>query len=133
MVIGQIFFLQGMVAGILVVVGIFIAGKKLGLYALLGNFIGMITAFYLGGEHTLIDAGLFGYNAILTAMAVGVVFREKTNRLAPLTAIIAVVLTVPFTAGIAAALLPLGLPALTMPFALSTSIFIGARKMMQHA
>ena len=131
--VGQIFFLQGMVAGILVVVGIFIAGKKLGLYALLGNFIGMITAFYLGGEHTLIDAGLFGYNAILTAIAVGVVFREKTNRLAPFTAIIAVVLTVPFTAGIAAALLPLGLPALTMPFALSTSIFIGARKMMQHA
>ena len=56
--IGQIFFLQGMVAGILIIVGIFIAGKKFGLYALMGNFIGMIVAFFLGGEHTLINAGL---------------------------------------------------------------------------
>ena len=130
--IGQIFFLQGMVAGILIIVGIFIAGKKLGLYALIGNFIGMIVAFFLGGEHTLINAGLFGYNAILTSMAVGVVFREKTNRLAPFSAIIGVVLTVLFTASIATVLLPFGLPPLTMPFALSTSIFIGARKMMQN-
>lgn len=131
--VGQIFFLQGIVAGLLIFIGIFIAGMKLGLYALAGNFIGMIVAYYLGGEHTLIDAGLFGYNAILTSIAVGVVFREKTNRLAPLTVIVGAVLTVPLTASIAAALLPFGLPALTMPFALSTSIFIGARKMMQHA
>ena len=58
----------------------------------------MIVAFFLGGEHTPINAGLFGYNAILTSMAVGVVFREKTNRLAPLSAIIGVVLTVLFGA-----------------------------------
>lgn len=129
---GQIFFLQGMAAGLLIFIGIFITGWKLGLYAVAGNIIGICAAYLLGAEHLLIDAGLYGYNAILTALAVGVVFREGTNRLAPYTAIIGSILTVLFIASIDTALLPFGLPALTMPFALSTSIFIGARKMMQQ-
>lgn len=129
---GQIFFLQGIVAGLLLFLGIFIANWKMGLYALAGNFIGMFTAYILGGEHTLIDAGLYGYNAILTAIAVGVVFRDGANRLSRYSAIIACVLTVVFIGSVDTVLLPFGLPALTMPFALSTSIFIGARMMMRH-
>ncbi|MFS0691151.1 urea transporter [Sporosarcina sp. 179-K 8C2 HS] len=130
---GQIFFLQGIVAGLLLFLGIFIANWQMGLYALAGNFIGMFTAYILGGEHTLIDAGLYGYNAILTALAVGVVFRAGPNRISLFIAIIACVLTVVIIGSVDTVLLPYGLPALTMPFALSTSIFIGARMMMRHA
>ncbi|MFC5602635.1 urea transporter [Sporosarcina koreensis] len=130
---GQIFFLQGIVAGVLLFLAIFIADWQKGLYALAGNFIGMFTAYMLGGEHSLIDAGLYGYNAILTAIAVGVVFRDGVNRLSLFGAIIACVLTVVFIGSVDTVLLPFGLPALTMPFALSTSIFIGARMMMRHA
>ncbi|WP_252989988.1 urea transporter [Sporosarcina newyorkensis] len=108
---GQIFFLQGIAAGVLIFIGIFIAGWKLGLYAIAGNIIGLSAAYFLGAEHLLIDAGLYGYNAILTALALGVVFRERTNRMAPYTAIIGSILTVLFLASINTALLPLGLPA----------------------
>ncbi|HEX5564845.1 MAG TPA: urea transporter [Sporosarcina sp.] len=130
---GQIFFLQGIAAGLLLFLGIFIADWRMGVYALVGNFIGMVTAYMLGGEHTLIDAGLYGYNAILTALAVGVVFRDGANRLTLFNVIIACVLTVVFIGSVDTVLLPFGLPALTMPFAMSTSIFIGARMMMRNA
>ncbi|MDN4608431.1 urea transporter [Sporosarcina highlanderae] len=128
---GQIFFLQGILAGLLLFLGIFVADWKMGLYAIAGNFIGMFTAYILGGEHTLIDAGLYGYNAILTALAVGVVFRDGANRLSLYSTMISCVLTVVFIGSVDTILLPFGLPALTMPFALSTSIFIGARLMMR--
>ncbi|MCM3711875.1 urea transporter [Sporosarcina luteola] len=130
---GQIFFLQGFAAGLLLFLGIFIANRRMGVYALAGNFIGMITAYILGGEHTLIDAGLYGYNAILTALAVGVVFQAGGTRISVFSAVIASVLTVVIIGSVDTILLPYGLPALTMPFALSTSIFIGARMMMRHA
>lgn len=130
---GQIFFLQGIAAGLLLFLGIFIADWRMGVYALVGNFIGMVTAYMLGGEHTLIDAGLYGYNAILTALAVGVVFRDGANRLTLFNVIIACVLTVVFIGSVDTVLLPFRLPALTMPFAMSTSIFIGARMMMRNA
>ena len=129
---GQIFFLQGIIAGLLIFIGIFFAGLKFGMYALVGNFVAMVTAYILGAEHSLIDAGLYGYNAILTALAVGVVFRGGESWMAPLTATIGSILTVLLIASVDTILLPYGLPALTMPFALSTSIFIGARKIMQY-
>ena len=110
----------------------FWAGKKIGFYAVIGNLVAVISAYYLGGEHTLIALGLYGYNAILTIIAVSTVFNNEHNRFTLLSGIFAACLTVPIAAGLSTFLLPYGLPALTMPFVLCTWLILGARKIMPN-
>ena len=130
--IGQVFFLENTISGILIFIAVFWAGRKLGLYAVSGNVVAVMMAYFLGGERSLIVLGLYGYNAILAIIAVSVVFNSKQNRFAPLSGIIAACLTVPITAALSTFLLPYGLPALTMPFVLCTWLFLSARKMMPN-
>ena len=92
----------------------------------------ILIAYFLGGEHTLIAMGLYGYNAILTIIAVSAVFNHEHNRFALLSGIIAACLTVPITAGLSTFLLPYGLPALTMPFVLCSWLILSARKLMPN-
>ena len=128
---GQIFFLDHTLSGILLFIAVFWAGWRLGVYAIIGNIAAILTAYSLGGEHSLIFLGLYGYNAILTILAVSIVFKED-SRHALITGIIAACLTVPITASVVTWLLPYGLPALTMPFVFCTWIFLGARKVLPN-
>lgn len=130
--IGQIFFIHSALPGILLFIAVFWAGWKLGLYAVLGSACALLTSYLLGGDHNLINLGLYGYNAILTILAVAIVFKTGQNRFAPISGIIAACLTVPIIASVTAWLLPYGLPALTIPFVLCTWLFLGARKVLQN-
>jgi urea transporter len=127
--IGQVFFLDYNLSGILLFIAVFWAGWKFGVYAIIGNAAALLTSYLLGGEHSLIFMGLYGYNAILTIIAVSIVFKEN-QRFALLSGIIASCLTVPITASVDTWLLPYGLPALTMPFVLCSWLFLGARKVL---
>lgn len=128
--IGQIYFLDTTISGILLFIAVFWAGWRLGLYAILGNAVALLTSYLSGGEHSLILTGLYGYNAILACLAVSIVFKMEQNRFAPFSGIIAACLTVPFTASTSTWLLPYGLPSLTMPFVLSSWLFLAARKVL---
>ncbi|KAA0948770.1 urea transporter [Sporosarcina sp. ANT_H38] len=128
--IGEIFFLSAALPGILIFIAVFIAGWKLGIYAIIGNIVALLTAYVLGGEHNVIMLGLYGYNAILTIIAVSAVFKNEHSRFSPITGILAACLTVPLTASISIWLLPYGLMALTMPFVLCTWLILGARKVL---
>lgn len=128
--IGQVFFVDGIVTGVLLYIAVFWASWRLGLYALIGSALALLIAYGLGGEHSLITHGLYGYNAILTCMAVTFVFSTKSNRFRIISGIVATCLTVPLTASITTLLLPYGLPALTLPYVLCTWLFLGARKVL---
>ncbi|ARK25365.1 urea transporter [Sporosarcina sp. P37] len=128
--IGQIFFVTEAIPGLLLFIAIFWASRKMGIYAVIGNVVACLTALALAGEHALILLGLYGYNAILTILAVSVVYNTKENRYAPITGVAAACITVPLMASVSIWLLPLGLPALTMPFVLSTWLILGARKVL---
>ncbi|WP_231687888.1 urea transporter [Bacillus sp. FJAT-27251] len=130
--IGQIFFIHSPLSGFLLFAAIFVAGWKLGLYAVLGNALALLTAYFLGGEHNPIYMGLYGYNAILAVIAVAFVFKDISNRFSLFSGIIAACLTVPLAASITTLLQPFGLPTLTMPFVLSTWLFLGARKILPN-
>ena len=114
----------------LLFIAVFWAGWKLGLYAVVGNAAALLMAYELGAEHPLIICGLYGYNAILACMAVASVFSTEENRYRNISGILAACLTVPLTDSVSTWLLPYGLPALTMPFVLSTWLFLGARKVL---
>lgn len=126
--LGQIFFLQNSLSGVLLYVGLFWAGWRFGVFALAGNIFAVLTAFVLHAEQSLIHAGLYGYNATLTILAVSVVFKNTTNRLAIFTGILGACLAVPITAAVTTLLMPYGLPTFTMPFVLCTWLILGARK-----
>ncbi|MBA9028724.1 urea transporter [Peribacillus huizhouensis] len=128
--IGQIFFLDNTLSGVLLFIAIFFAGWKFGLYAIIGNITALLVSYQLEGEHGLIFMGLYGYNAILAILAVSIVFNTERTKFSFITGIIAACLTVPIMAGLSTLLLPYGLPALTMPFVLSTWLLLGAKKVL---
>ena len=130
--IGQVFFIDNIISGIIIYLALFFAGKKIGSYAVIGNLVAIITAYFLGGEHTLIALGLYGYNAILTIIAVSTVFNSEHNRFTFLSGIISACLTVPTAAALSTWLVPYGLPALTMPFVLVTWVFLAAKKVLPN-
>jgi urea transporter len=51
--------------------------RKIGLYAVIGNVVAVIIAYFLGGAYSLIASGLYGYNAVLTIIAVSAVFNNE--------------------------------------------------------
>ncbi|MEC0370837.1 urea transporter [Paenibacillus chibensis] len=129
--IGQVFFQDYFWSGIIILAGVIWAGWRLGLYAIIGSVIAWLTAYGLGAEVSPINLGLYGYNAVLTMLAVAAVFDAK-SRFAPWTGIIAAILSVPVTASLDTWLLPFGLPGLTMSFVLCTWLILAARKILPN-
>ncbi len=128
--IGQIFFLDHTLAGVILFIAIILAGWRFGLFSIIGNVAALLVSYGLEGEHALIFMGLYGYNAILAILAVSVVFNSESTKFSVITGIIAACLTVPIMAGLSTLLLPYGLPSLTMPFVLSTWLILGAKKVL---
>lgn len=125
--IGEVFVIDSLWTSLLILTALFVAGWRFGLFAVAGAFVSWITAYFMGVDVQSRNLGLYNYNAVLTGIAVGLVF-NKTEKPTLITAIIAAMLTVPVTAAVASILEPTGLPALTFPFVLCTLLFVGIRK-----
>jgi urea transporter len=129
--IGQVFFLDNPWSGALLFIALFLAGWRYGVYAILGNAVALLASYWLGGEYSLIFRGLYGYNAILSILAVSIVFNDRPHRFQPIySGVIVSCLSVLFTASIASWLLTFGLPTLTIPFVLTTWLLLAARKVL---
>lgn len=122
--IGEVFVIDSLWTGSLILLALFWAGWRFGVYAIIGAFVSWLTAYFIGVDSQSLNLGLYNYNAVLTIIAVSLVYGKKKL----LIGIIAATLTVPVTAGLELLLDPLGLPALTFPFILCSWLFIGARK-----
>lgn len=107
--IGQVIFLDQPLAGLLVLVAVWLADRRAARWMLAGSATGLGIGLLFGGAHGPILAGLAGYNPALAALAVSQVQRSVW---APLLAIVAAVLA-------RLAFDRLGLPPLTMPFILA--------------
>ncbi|CAM5417074.1 Transporter OS=Stutzerimonas stutzeri OX=316 GN=CXK95_11560 PE=3 SV=1 [Stutzerimonas stutzeri] len=107
--IGQVIFLDQPLAGLLVLVAVWLADRRAARWLLAGSAAGLGIGLLFGGAHGPILAGLAGYNPALAALAVSQVQRSAW---APLLAIVAAVLA-------RLAFDRLGLPPLTMPFILA--------------
>lgn len=127
--VGEVYFMNHVGSGLLIIAGIFWASRRLGVYAVIGSAMALLIANLLGGDHASLNDGLYGYNAVLTILATGAIFDAK-NRWAPVIGAVAAVITVPITASISSWLLPYGLPTLTLPFVLCSWVFLAARKVL---
>ena len=124
--IGEVFIIDSIWTGSLILVGLFIAGWRFGVYAIIGALVSWITAFYFGADIQSLNLGLYNYNAVLTIIAVSIVL-DNHKKKSLMLGILAAALTVPVTAGLELLLIPIGLPALTFPFIVCSWLFLGAR------
>lgn len=125
----EIFLLKSIMAGLLIFIGIFIASRKAGVFAIVANLIGFTAVLVLGANHDQINDGLFGYNVILTVLALGVAFRTRIQRY--ISIVLGILLTVVLHAGMTTLLTPFGLPVFTLPFIIATWIMLFAGNRMK--
>jgi urea transporter len=121
--VSEVFLADSAVAGALILAGIAICSRIAAAFALVGSIVGMLTALAVGADGYAIYHGLWGFNPVLCAMAIGGVFYVLTWRSGILAVACAIAGAVLF-ASIGTLLAPLGLPALTLPFCLATLAFL---------
>lgn len=121
--IGQLFFANSVVAGIIIVVGIAACSRIAAIFALIGSTVGMLTGLALGANGVAIYNGLWGFNSFDAALAVGGVFFVLSWRSGVLAVACAVFAALLFGA-LVSLFTPWGLPALTLPFCFATLTFV---------
>jgi len=82
-----------------------------------------MTALGLGADGAAIYHGLYGFNAVLTAIALGGLFMVLEWQ-STIYAFIGAIFSAIVFAVIAVALSPIGMPALTAPIVLTTWVFL---------
>ncbi len=113
---GQVMFQASVVTGALFLIGIAASSMRAAAFATAGSFGGALIAMALGQDNAGITAGLFGFNAVLCALA----FEKKGTAFA----LVAAALSVPITITV----MQLPLPGLTFPFVAATWItLLGAK------
>ncbi|WP_271411631.1 urea transporter [Pseudomonas sp. Q1-7] len=118
--IGQVIFLDQPLSGALVLGALFLAGWRVGLWALLGSVVALLFAIALGMPLQASLGGLFSLNGALIALALGKDFRR------PWCALAGILLGVVLQPGFAV----LGLPAMTAPFILACWLVLAAKRMI---
>jgi urea transporter len=121
--VSQVYLVDNIVTGLLFVVAIALSSWRCALFAVLGSVVSVIVAAGFGARPGAIDAGLFGFSAVLTTMAVGAVFNKPSFRVT-VYAILAAVFTVIVQAALDTAMAPLGIPTLTFPYVLTMWLFL---------
>ncbi len=121
--IGQIFFQDNWISGYLIILGIAVNSRIAAGMALIGAAVAALVAALFGGPEGAIRDGLFGYNAALTAIALGGFFLVLTWR-SFLYALFGVVISTWLWASIAIFLKPIGMPVLTSTFVLVTWLML---------
>ncbi|WP_238121375.1 MULTISPECIES: urea transporter [unclassified Xanthobacter] len=125
--IGQVYLLGSEYSGALILLGIFIASIPAGIAAAAGSAVAMIVSILMGADPATVQAGLYGFSPVLTAMAVGVIFLKPSLRVA-LYALLATITTVFIQGAFDVMMLPAGLPSFTAPYVLTMYLFIAPKK-----
>ncbi|MGA4514382.1 urea transporter [Staphylococcus caledonicus] len=114
----EIFLVTSVIGSLLIIIGIFIGSVKGGIFAVISSILAVIFIVSLGGDYPSITNGLYGYNSILTGIALGATFKTKLNTY--IAVITGLLLTVVMHGAIATMLAPVGLPIFTAPFIFAT-------------
>lgn len=117
--IGQVFFSDNYLVGILVVLGIAICSPISAIVGLLGCLMYLLAGLLLQVTPNDLYTGLWGYNAVLTSIAIGGVFYTP-NLLSIFIELGCAFLASLFSWGLAALFAPLKLPVMALPFVIVT-------------
>lgn len=121
--VAQVFLIENVVTGIIFVVALAVSSRWAAVFALFGSALAIATALTLAAEADSISAGLFGFSAVLTGIALGSVFYVPGVRVLCFTAL-GVIFTVVVQGALDSAVAPVGIPTFTMPFVIATWLFL---------
>jgi urea transporter len=122
--VGEVFFQNNVVTGMIFLLALLINSRVSALFGALGSLVGLVTAqWLLGVDGYATYSGLYGFNGVLCGIALDGVFYVITWKSGLYALLCALVSAVVF-ASLTAFLSPLGMPALTAPFVLSTWLFL---------
>ncbi|MEV8631834.1 urea transporter [Streptosporangium sp. NPDC051023] len=123
--IGQVFFQNKWYVGLIFLVGLVVGSRVAAVAAVLSSLVGMGIAWVLGAPAADIAAGLYGYNAVLTGMALAGIFVALTPP-GGLYAFLGALAATGLTAALTTFFTPFGGHTLTWPFVLVTWAFLAA-------
>lgn len=122
--LGQALLSPTVLSGLLFAAGVFLGNWRHGVLAVLGAIIGtMVSYYYRKVDPATADLGLYGFNGVLTAVAV-FVFCGGKLRLAIFGALLATILT--------PAIADFGVQTLSAPFVLATWLMLGLGWIEDH-
>ena len=123
--LAEVFLLGDTVTGAILFLGLAAGSLRAALLGTVASSLGAVLALLLGADPHAIELGLFGFNPALTAIALGSVFAQPGAR-ATVIALAGAALTVVVQAAVTTMVTPLGIPALTAPFVLTTWLCLAA-------
>jgi len=126
----QVFFMNNWISGILVLIGLLVSSVWAAVFGFLGSLIAVVMSLALGASLADIEAGLFGFSPVLTAVALGCTFYQPSWRVA-LFALLGTVFTVIVQGAMDVALAPIGIPTFTAPFVFATWLFLLPKAKLQ--
>lgn len=122
--VGQVMFLEDAVAGAVLLAGIVVGSRTLGLYAALGTALGVAVSIAVSFPIDMTNLGLFGFNGVLC----GIALAEKKWGQA-YWAMAAIIISTFMVYG----MLKAGIISLTSPFVLSTWGILLIKRRFQRA
>jgi len=123
--VSQIFLVGQWYVGLIMLIGLACAGVRVVLYAAAGSVVGIVAAWALGAPTKLIAEGIYGYNAVLVAIAVGAVMLAGTVWNAAY-ALFGAAASTGLTASLTSFFKPFGGHTFTWPFILTTWALMAA-------
>ncbi|WP_405793025.1 urea transporter [Streptomyces sp. NBC_01506] len=123
--VSQVFLVDTWYVGLIMLVGLAFAGVRVVLYAAAGSVVGILAAWALGAPTALIADGIYGYNAVLVAIAVGAVFLTGTVWNGAY-AVFGAAATTGLTAALTSFFTSFGGHTFTWPFILTTWVLMAA-------
>lgn len=125
--VAQVFFQCNVITGALFVLGLLVSSWRAALAGVMGSLLGLLTAWLMGAPEAAIRAGIFGFNAALAVIAMDA-FVPIKGAGTLLYALLAAITATVVAPAVAATLLPVGMPALTLPFVLAVWLFVLAAR-----
>ena len=124
--IAEIYFQDNWITGLIMAIGVFVNTRIGGIMMIFGPALAAVIAMIYGADEGLINAGLFGFNASLTAIAIGGFF-FLFDWMGAFYMLLGVVVTTFAWPAFATLLAPMGMPTFTFPFVVITWFFLLAK------
>lgn len=121
--VSEVYLINSWISGLVIVAALLVNSRWSALYALVGSVGATLFAVWFGAGAPDLAQGLFGFNAVLTAVAIGAVLHHP-GVLVTLYTLFGVALTLFVQVAMATALAPLAIPVLTAPFNIATWLLL---------
>lgn len=121
--IGQVYGCSSPWTGGIFLGAIFLSSPLMCLHAVIGSLLGIVAGLSLSAPFENIYAGLWGFNSVLSCMAIGGMFMALTWQ-THLLALACALFTAYFSISLAHVMAAFGLPSATWPFCLAALLFL---------